>query len=54
MGVYNTYSNLLKKIAYQAVEPLVDIINTSLGTGIFPEDIKQTVMYPIFKQDSKT
>lgn len=50
-GEYNTSSNLLKKIACQAVE---DIINTSLGTGIFPKDMKQTVIYPIFKQDRKT
>lgn len=36
-------------IAYQVLEPLVDIINNnSFETGIFPEDLKQTVINQIF------
>ncbi|MBS0018901.1 MAG: reverse transcriptase family protein [Candidatus Sulcia muelleri] len=47
-------SEVLKKCAYLIAFPLVHIINRSFSEGIFPENLKLSVIRPIHKKGQKT
>lgn len=45
---------LIKSVAEEIAEPLRHIINLSLGSGIFPENLKITKIIPLHKKGKKT
>lgn len=45
---------VLKQVAILICDPLTDIINSSLSSGIFPDDLKKAKLIPIHKRNSKT
>lgn len=40
---------IIRQCAINLCEPLADIINSSLSEGLFPNELKQTILCPIFK-----
>ena len=48
-GFDNLSSNLLKKVIHYIVDPLVNIFNISLKTGIVPDKLKIAKITPVFK-----
>ena len=50
----NISTNLLKKSIVHITEPLSHIINISLSTGVFPEEMKVAKVIPIFKSGDNT
>ena len=53
-GVDNLSMKLLKNISNSLSIPLSTIINQSLNTGIFPDDLKIAKVIPLFKKDCNT
>lgn len=51
-GYDNVTSEILKYTASEIMTPLVDIINLSLTSGIFPKQLKQSKISPIYKKGS--
>lgn len=47
-------SKLLKQIKNEIAEPLALIINQSLNTGIFPDQLKLAKVIPLYKKDAET
>ena len=52
-GHYGITSNILKLIELYVVKSLTLIINQSLATGIFPDQLKIAKIIPIFKKGNK-
>jgi hypothetical protein len=48
-GIDGVSAKLLKSISTEIVLPLVDIINASFVYGLFPNNLKTTLISPIFK-----
>jgi len=44
---------VIKAVAQEISQPLSDIFNISLVTGVFPDDLKTAKISPIFKSDDK-
>ena len=44
---------LIKKIKSSLATPLAHIINQSLTTGIFPDELKKAKVIPIYKKDDE-
>jgi hypothetical protein len=47
-------SKLLKMIKHEIAKPLTLIINQSLNTGIFPDELKTAKVIPLHKKDDET
>lgn len=47
-------NNLLKKSADIIATPLTHLINLSFENGVFPEQLKKTIIKPVFKRDDST
>ena len=45
--------NVIKSIINNITQPLSDIFNLSLKTGIFPDKLKTAKVSPVFKYDNK-
>ena len=52
-GVDNLPTCYLKDTAYVIAEPLTFIINLSLKTGMFPNDLKMACITPAYKSGAK-
>ena len=44
---------VIKSIINNIAQPLSDIFNLSLKTGIFPDKLKTAKVFPVFKSDNK-
>ena len=53
-GHDNISSSTLKCIAHEICECLTLIINQSITTGIFPENVKIAKVVPIYKKDDQS
>lgn len=53
-GHDNIPLKLIKYVAKPLLKPLVHLINSSLITGIFPENLKMSKVVPIFKKGEKS
>lgn len=53
MGIDNIPASFLKDTALVIAQPLACIINLSLKTGVFPEDLKLARVTPIYKSGSR-
>jgi potassium voltage-gated channel Eag-related subfamily H protein 8 len=51
-GLDGISASLLKRRAYYMIEPLLEIINASIKTGIFPSCLKKSVIKPNLKKGS--
>lgn len=49
-GIDGVSTKLLKDAGDTVLEPLVNIFNMSLQTGIFPDDWKMARVLPVFKE----
>ena len=45
-------SDVIKQVAKEIASPLTMIFNTSLSTGIVPDDLKIAKFVPIYKKDN--
>ena len=53
MGVDKVQTEVLKKGSAILAGPIARICNLSLSSGIFPENFKQAIIQPIFKENGK-
>ena len=53
-GLYSCPAQILKYARHILCNPLADIINKSVKTGIYPDKLKDAKVIPIFKSDDET
>jgi len=53
-GLDGIRSSFIKRMKEYLVPPLVHIINLSFSSGIFPDNLKHSLVTPIFKNDDKS
>ena len=46
-------NRIVKSVCCQITKPLVHIINLAMNNGIFPDELKKTIVKPLFKKGNK-
>ena len=52
-GIDNISPRVVKESIFYFVEPLCNIFNKSISTGVFPESLKEAKVIPLYKKNSK-